>query len=154
DVYDERVKVADGEFEGSRGYRGRGALLFHTDRADVVGLLCARPAKEGGLSCIMSSMRVYNQFLEQKPHPLSTLYNGFITPNSDERSDGSLPRAPMFSLAEGQLSCRIARNAVNRGRAAGLPRTDQETEALAFLDELAQREDMRLDMDFQRGDIQ
>jgi hypothetical protein len=154
DIQDERLKLASGQFEGSRGYRGRGALLFHTDRADIVGLLCVRPAKEGGLSCIMSAMTVYNEFLTRKPHLLPTLYAGFITPNSDEQSDGSLPRSPMFSQTGGVVSCRISRNAVNRGRAAGVPSTPEETEALEFLDELALRDDMRLDMDFRRGDIQ
>jgi hypothetical protein len=153
-IQNEGLKVAPGEFRGSRGYRGTGKLLFHTDRSDIIGLLCMQPAKEGGLSCLLSATTAYNEFLDNHPEYLETLYRGFITPNSDEDSDGSKPRRPMFTLHEDVVSCRLSRNAVDRGRAAGLPSTELEAGALAYLDELGARDDLRLDMDFKAGDIQ
>ena len=45
DVYDEGVKMGTGKV---RGYRTNSFLMFHSDRADVVGLLCLNKAKEGG----------------------------------------------------------------------------------------------------------
>jgi hypothetical protein len=45
-----------------------GALRFHTDRCDVVGLLCVRQAAEGGVSKLASSAMVYNRILELTSH--------------------------------------------------------------------------------------
>ena len=46
--------------EGVRGHRTNALLTPHTDSSDLVGLMCVRPAKEGGESWIASSMSVYN----------------------------------------------------------------------------------------------
>ena len=44
-----------------------GQLRFHTDRCDVVGLLCVRQASEGGISKLASSATVYNEILKRRP---------------------------------------------------------------------------------------
>lgn len=44
-----------------------GQLRFHTDRCDVVGLLCVRQASEGGVSKLASSATVYNEILRRRP---------------------------------------------------------------------------------------
>src|SRR5690554_5237872 len=41
-----------------------GALRFHTDRCDVVGLLCVSQAGSGGVSTLCSSAAVHNRILE------------------------------------------------------------------------------------------
>ena len=153
-VRDEGAKLASNEMRGSRGYRGTSSLRFHTDRADVVGLFCLQRALEGGLSCIVSSLTIYNEFLRQHPEYLPALYEGFTFVNSEEDSDGRSWRVPMFTQHQGVVSCRLQRNTIERGRAAGVPFSSDEIAALAFLDELTAREDLRLDMDFHVGDIQ
>lgn len=47
-----------------RPYRKRVDIAYHCDGADVVGLLCIHPAKKGGASRIISSVRVYNELLK------------------------------------------------------------------------------------------
>jgi len=47
--------------------RSAGPLRFHTDRVDVVTLLCVRPALTGGLSKVVSSAAVYNTVLRKRP---------------------------------------------------------------------------------------
>lgn len=47
-----------------RPYRKRVDIAYHCDGADVVGLLCMHPAKKGGASRIISSVRVYNELLK------------------------------------------------------------------------------------------
>ncbi|HPU51607.1 MAG TPA: TauD/TfdA family dioxygenase [Burkholderiaceae bacterium] len=44
----------------TRGYQTRAELRFHTDGGDIVGLLCIRPSKAGGLSKLCSSTTVWN----------------------------------------------------------------------------------------------
>ena len=44
----------------SRGYRTGSALRFHTDRCDVVALLCVRQCREGGDSLTVSTPHLHN----------------------------------------------------------------------------------------------
>jgi hypothetical protein len=43
-----------------RTYQTTERQHFHTDSCDIVGLLCLKTAKSGGLSSITSSMAIYN----------------------------------------------------------------------------------------------
>ena len=67
----ERVRMADGKPFLSSYARTltNGALRFHTDRTDVVALLCVRQAAKGGVSTICSSVSVMNEMLEAPPRP-------------------------------------------------------------------------------------
>jgi hypothetical protein len=152
DVYDEGVKMGTGRV---RGYRTSQRLMFHTDRCDIVGLLCVRPAKTGGLSSIVSSTRVYNEIVTNHPEYVQPLINGYIHLNVEEGGDLSTYRVPVFSIHNGVVSCRILRNTIENARKMGYAKYDDvETAALAYMDELVNREDMRLDMMLQRGDMQ
>ncbi len=50
-----------------RLYKTREPLGFHCDGSDIVGLLCLKPAKSGGVSRIVSSVSVYNELLQRRP---------------------------------------------------------------------------------------
>ncbi len=50
-----------------RGYHTNARLLYHADRADVVGLLCFKPSKSGGLSSAVSSTAIWNEMVRQRP---------------------------------------------------------------------------------------
>ena len=43
-----------------RAYQTNDRLGYHSDSSDVVGLLCVRPAMEGGVSTIVSAAAVHN----------------------------------------------------------------------------------------------
>src|SRR3954469_123051 len=58
EVYDEGVKMGTGRVSD---YCTNQRVMFHTDRADIVGLLCQRTASSGGLSSLVSSTRIYNE---------------------------------------------------------------------------------------------
>ena len=47
-----------------RPYRQTVDIAYHIDACDVVGLLCIHPAKEGGISRIISTVTVYNQLIK------------------------------------------------------------------------------------------
>ena len=64
--------IDDQEIEGGfRSSRARAfsnaGLRFHTDRCDVVSLLCASQAKIGGHSKIASAVAIHNAMLERRP---------------------------------------------------------------------------------------
>ncbi len=152
EVFDEGVKMGTGKV---RGYRTNQHLMFHTDRCDIIGLLCQRQAKSGGLSSIVSSTRIHNEIATTNPEYLGPLFNGYIHINVEEGGDLSTYRMPVFAVKDGVVSARILRNTVETARRLGHAKyTELETAALAQLDELANRDDMRLDMMLERGDIQ
>jgi hypothetical protein len=150
DVRDEGVTHA----QKVRSYRTRAELKFHTDRADLVGLLCFRKAKEGGTSSLASSMAIYNEILARHPEYLPALRRGFFYINVEEGGDLGQWRVPVFSEKDGVVSCRYSRNTIEVARRAGAALDDVEMAALDFIDRVAASPALRLDMDLEPGDIQ
>ena len=64
---------------------------FHTDGADVIGLLCLQRAKRGGESRIASAAAVYNEILARDPHLLDVLYAPMYWDRNGEQSAGEDP---------------------------------------------------------------
>lgn len=141
-----------------RGYETNAYLPYHTDAGDIVGLLCLRRSLEGGLSSLVSSTTVHNEILAQHPEYLGLLYNGFYYIRREaaltERGVSDQP-IPVFGQKNGVVSCRYIRNQINAGAVKReVPLTAIEKAALDYFDEQTRREDLRLDMDLQAGDIQ
>jgi hypothetical protein len=141
-----------------RGYRTSALLKFHNDPSDVVGLLCLRKAKEGGLSSLVSGMTIYNIVLKEHPEYLPLLYRGFRFDRRDQNPHFLEPISrpiPIFSNVDGQLSIRYVRSIINAARIKlGQPLSDFETEALDFVESIATRPGIPLHMDFEEGDMQ
>jgi len=152
EVYDQGVKMGDGRV---RGYRTSQRLMFHTDRADIVGLLCLRPARNGGLSSITSSTRVYRELEAHYPQLLEPLHRGYIHASMEEGGAVTQRRVPVYSIYQGVLSCRIQRNTIESTRKLGYASYEAlETEALQRFDDLVNRAEFRIDMMLERGDMQ
>ncbi|HEX2831206.1 MAG TPA: TauD/TfdA family dioxygenase [Burkholderiales bacterium] len=142
-----------------RGYQTSAELFFHNDNCDVVGLLCFRKAKSGGVSRLASAMTLYNEVLAKHPEYLDVLARGFHYDLRGEELPGVAPltphRVPVYSYFERRLSCRYVYTAiVTAARKAGLAFTAEETAAMEFLNSTAQREDIRLEMMLEPGDMQ
>ena len=60
-----------------RIYATSAAQPFHTDSADIVGLLCINKAMEGGLSSFCSSTRIFRQILKERPDLADVLTRPF-----------------------------------------------------------------------------
>jgi len=142
----------------TRGYQTKARLDFHTDRCDLVGLLCQRRAREGGLSSVVSTMAIHDEILATRPDLLPILYRGFHYAEREtaDRPDGVTAQPiPVFSRHAGWLSCRFIRNPIETGaRRRGIAFTAAEQEALDLMSNLAARPDMRLDMMLEPGDMQ
>ena len=141
-----------------RGYQTRVHLPFHTDGSDLVGLMCLRTAKEGGVSSIVSSVACHNALARTRPDLLARLYEEFNIDWREEQPAGDPPyyTMPVFTRHDGRLFNRYVRGYIETAqRFRELPRlTDLEREALDTLDALTVSEEFRLDMDLQPGDMQ
>jgi len=131
---------------------------FHTDSCDVVGLLCLRPAFEGGRSSIASSVTIYNEMLDAHPDLVTVLERPFFVDRKGEIPAGKGPyyELPVFNHFAGYLTTIYAREFIDCAqRFDEVPRlTTEQVEAMDVLDALAAREDIRLDIDLSPGDIQ
>lgn len=144
--------------EGVRGHRTNAFLAPHSDSSDVVGLLCVRPAKQGGESWIASSIAVYNRIRETRPDLLRPLLDGFrydLVGKGRTADEVTANRVPVYSWSEGVLSCRFNKQQIELGAArTGEALTDAQKEAIALVENLALTEEFLLPMAFEPGDIQ
>lgn len=156
---------ADGDYLGhvtnvakaSRGYTTDRELTLHTDSAEIVGLLCLRDAKEGGLSLYASSLRVHEIIEREHPDYLPVLERGFHCDRRGEEDPDDEPvtpyRVPVFSDKDGVLSCRYVRGVIDKGAAArGTELTTLEKEALACFEETARRDEVRFEIILRPGE--
>jgi hypothetical protein len=152
EVFDEGVKMGTGRV---RGYRTNQRLMFHTDRCDIIGLMCQRTAREGGLSSIVSSTRIHNEIVANHPEYLAPLEHGYIHANMDEGGAFTTYRIPVYSVTGDTVNCRILRNTIENARKMGHAEySELEAAALEYMDSLTNDENMRLDMMLDRGDMQ
>ena len=59
----------------ARVYETTYRQTFHSDRSDIVSLLCLNKAKKGGESLLVSSMTIFNKILENNPEYLPILFD-------------------------------------------------------------------------------
>ena len=135
--------------------RSAGPLRFHTDRVDVVTLLCVRAAARGGLSKVVASSAVYNAILERRPDLHALLCAPYYHVREGEAGGKEQFYAmPVFGLRDGRLTSQYSRTFVeNAQRLPGVPPlTDAQNAALDLWAEVC--EELCYSMDMQPGDIQ
>jgi hypothetical protein len=152
------VKVEDGKVRSSRARsRSTGPLRFHTDRCDVIALLCVRNPKAGGVSKLVSTVTVYNRMLERRPDLHEVLCRD-LWRSRPEDEDGIVAERvfalPVFGVRDGKLTSQYSRTYVEQAQEfPRVPRlTAQQVEAMDLLAELA--EENCLHSPFVPGDIQ
>ncbi|WKK26807.1 TauD/TfdA family dioxygenase [Streptomyces olivoreticuli] len=143
----------------TRAYRTRNALPFHTDSSDIVGLLCLRGAGQGGgVSTLASSMTVHNHLLTHHRELLGLYYRGFVYDRRTEEGSQELPyyRNAVYGYFDGQLSCRFYMTHYIESAVAktGIPLSAIERHALRLFQDIAERDDHRVEMTLRPGDLQ
>jgi hypothetical protein len=142
----------------TRGYQTTADLKFHTDGGDVVGLLCIRPAKAGGLSRLCSSTTVWNEVVRRRPDLARVLTEPFCFSRIGEVRPGQQRffRSPIFQPCAGRMIAVLVQSFIHKAQAfEEVPKlTAAQLEALQFVNELAADPGIRLDMDFRPGDMQ
>ena len=141
-----------------RGYTSNGKLSYHVDAADVTGLFCVRPAKEGGLSRIVSSLAVHNEILKRRPDLLEVLYAPYwwsMQGNELQGREGFYTQ-PIFAVEQGYFACRYTRTHIRSAEMnVDLPNlTPEQSAALDLFDEICARPDSHITIMFKPGDMQ
>jgi hypothetical protein len=148
----------DGRITSSRARaRSTGPLRWHTDRCDVIALLCVRNAKAGGISKLTSIVTIYNEILRRRPDLLELLCQDYWRARPGDEDGASPSRAfalPVFGLQDGKLTCQYSRTYVEQAQEfPEVPRlTAAQNEALDLLAEVA--EEVCVYSPFVPGDLQ
>jgi hypothetical protein len=146
------ANVGDQKDPATRVYETNAYLPYHTDPSDVVGLLCVRAAKAGGISSLVSVAAVYNRLLAECPEYLGLFYRPWYYAHLGEDKPSL---SPLFSWHDGKLAHRYLRQYIELGaEVMGRPLSGVEIEALDRFDAIAADPDLRLDMLLQPGDLQ
>lgn len=154
---DVRDVGADPTDPSTRLYKTRAEQDFHTDGADIIGLLCLRTARRGGESRIVSSVTVYNEILRRRPELAAELFRDFYW----HYFEPQMPAPTWFT----RPICAERGSGLNTffipwyiRRAQELPDVPPMSEAqratLTALETTANDPSLYLDMEFRPGDIQ
>ena len=140
-----------------RGYRSAMELTPHTDSDDIVGLLCLRAARAGGLSRFISGYTLWNEIVAAHPEFIKPLMRGYHCHWFGEEPPGepeiSSYRIPIFSLAKGQLSICYLREFIDWGaKKRRYAHRAIDEAALGFFAALCERPDLRLEFRYEPGE--
>jgi hypothetical protein len=146
------------EDPNTRIYQTRERQTHHTDSCDVVGLMCLRTAKSGGLSSLVSSTTIFNEMRRRRPDLLNVLLQPIETDRRGEVPEGSKPyfNIPVFNYHDGLVSAIYQRQYIESARRfPGVkPLSALQIEALDLFDQLANDPKLNLMMELEPGDIQ
>ena len=149
---------ADANDPNSRIYQTCERQTFHTDSADVVGLLCIREAKEGGKSLLVSAETIYNRMKQECPDLLEKLFDPIATDRRGEIPDGAKPymEIPVLSWYEGNLTIFYQRQYIDSAQRfdGAMCLSPEHVEALDMFDALANDPELCFGMQLQPGDMQ
>jgi len=141
----------------ARGPNTRRKLSFHTDRCDVIGFLCVQQAKSGGQNQIVSSPALFNEILARRPDLLQVLMQPFCYQRHtvDTANERPWTEQPVFSFYDGHFAANFLRVLIDRAHHdPDLPNlTDQQIEALDFLEAVATEPEMHVTLLQQPGDM-
>jgi hypothetical protein len=154
-VRDERVARTGPEV---RLYRTRERQDFHTDGADIIGLLCLHEAASGGESKLASSHAVHDEILARRPDLLEVLYEPMWWDRNGEEPDGEEPAFPLPVLHDVDGRPRVffigwyIRDAQRHPQVPRL--SAAQLEALDLIEAIANDPAFHVAMDFRPGDVQ
>ena len=142
----------------SRGYHSNDKLEFHNDGTNVVALLCMETARAGGESLLVSASTLYNEVSRLRPDLMPALLRGFRHSRRNQREAHQAPvmedRTPVFSFIDGVFHNCYSRISIAASLDQGETHSKEERAALDCLDEVLNRSDLTLAMEFRKGDIQ
>jgi alpha-ketoglutarate-dependent taurine dioxygenase len=162
DVTDTGAKLKPGS--GIRPTVTNVDLRFHNDNSynqsppDYVCLLCLHPAKQGGVSQVMSVATVHEALQARYPELMPRLYQPFWYDRHAEHHAGepTTYAAPIFERsADGTIKARLALGEIHAGYELRGERLDNETAAaLSAVQSVFDQPDLHVELGFEPGQIQ
>lgn len=136
--------TAEGSLTSTQKAQSNGPLRFHTDRADVLGLLCVRQAGAGGESKVVSAVTVRNEILKRRPDLHDLLCRPYWRTRETQDVGGGrkVYAMPVFGFRDGHFCTQYSRTFVEEAqRIDGVPKmTAAMDEALDLLAEVAEEQ--------------
>jgi hypothetical protein len=140
-----------------------GGLRFHTDRTDVVGLLCVRQAQKGGVSTLASTPAIHNAILAKRPDLLDALFTVYWRSRFGEEGTGkdgsSTTKAtayplPIFGVRDGKFTSHYSLTFIEAAQLApDVPKLSAaQKEAIDVL--MATAQELCFEMTLEPGDLQ
>lgn len=139
-------------------------LRFHNDNSynhtppEYVCLLCLHPAKQGGISQVMSVATVHEALQSRYPELMPRLYQPFWYDRHAEHHAGepATYAAPIFECdPDGTIKARLALGEIHAGYALRGERLDNETAAaLSAVQSIFDQPELHVELDFAPGQIQ
>jgi hypothetical protein len=154
---DIRDTGADPDDPSTRLYKTKAEQDFHTDGADIIGLLCLKTSKSGGQSRIVSSVTVYNEVLRRRPEVAPLLFENFYWHYFEPQMPAPVHFArPICAVRGSSLNTAFIPWYIRRAQelADVPPMTPEQQAAIETMEQTANDPSLYLDMDFQPGDIQ
>lgn len=156
DVTDQGKTVDDPTVRGNE--LGGIALDYHTDGSDLVGLLCLRTARTGGLSCVANAVAIHNHLVRESPDLAAALYEALPYDTRGEQAEGASAfySVPGFTEHAGRLFVRfIPQYILASQRHPDAPRLSPTARAaITTVSVLANDPDFNVYMDLQPGEMQ
>lgn len=144
-----------------------GGLRFHTDRTDVVGLLCVRQARAGGISTLASTPAIHNAILDSRPDLLDALFTDYWRSRFGEegtvkdgannaggtRRETAYP-LPIFGVRDGKFTSHYSLTFIEAAQMApDVPKlTAAQKDAIDML--MATAQELCFEMTLEPGDLQ
>ena len=133
-----------------------GALRWHTDRVDVVALLCVRPAMHGGVSRLASSVEVRNAIAARRPDLHDVLCGDIYRSRLGEEVGGERLAYPLpvFGVRDGKFTSHYSRTYVEAAQLnPDVPKmSETQWEALDMLADVCR--ELHTAHDFEPGEMQ
>lgn len=152
-IRDERSNAGAG-----RRYQTNLSQDFHSDASDLVGLLCLRPARRGGLSKIVSSHAVYNRLFDRGGGLVEAMYAPMPWSRHTGGKDGTRPYFDLAPIADIAGRPRIffipwyIRSSQLHPDAPRL--TAEQLAAMDLMEQTANDPTYQVVMEFHPGDVQ
>ncbi|MBX2880736.1 MAG: TauD/TfdA family dioxygenase [Granulosicoccus sp.] len=142
----------------TRIYQTAERQTFHTDSADIVGLLCLREAREGGDSLLVSAATIYNKMHALRPDLVRLLFEPIATDRRGEIPSGEKPfmTIPPLNWFKEKLTVFYQRQYIDSAQRfpEAMRLTNKHIEALDLFDQLADDPSLHLRMRLRQGDMQ
>lgn len=152
---------ADPNLPSTRLYTTRAEQDFHTDGADIIGLLCRRTSRTGGASRIVSSGSIIAEIQRARPDLYAQLFEEFPWRYQEEGMPPFVLSRPICSAPTmGARGARLntffipwyIRRSQDLEEAPKL--TPLQHEAIEMIERLANDPRFYIDMTFEPGDVQ